>query len=153
MRSSTLRAPALFARYALIGAACIAAVAACGTASSTPPAGAGSQAVSPESSPAGPEVSLDITVLGTPGTTARHWTLTCEPTGGTRPDAAAACIALLRVKTPFAPVPRGIECPMILASSGEATIKGTYFGQPVNTTIRDGGCTLSRWAELGQLVG
>jgi hypothetical protein len=157
MRSSTLRAPGLFARYVLIGAVCVAAVAACGTVSSTSPSGASSPAAAPApsaaSSPAAPKVSLDITVLGTPGTTARHWTLTCEPTGGTHPDAAAACIALLQAKSPFAPVPRGIECPMILASSGEATIQGTYFGQPVNTTIRDGGCTLSRWAELGQLVG
>jgi hypothetical protein len=42
---------------------------------------------------------------------------------------------------------------MILASSKVAIIQGSYFGQPVNTTLRDGGCTFSRWAELGQVIG
>jgi Subtilisin inhibitor-like len=97
-------------------------------------------------------VSLSITVTGSPGTAAEHWTLTCDPVGGTHPDAAAACADLLRAQTPFAAQPKGLECPMILASARVATIKGTYFGQPVNLTLRDGGCTLTRWSELGQVV-
>jgi hypothetical protein len=143
MRSSVVRGYAPFLRYSLIVAACAAAVTACGSASSGP------------SAAAAPKVSLNITVSSAPGSPARHWTLTCDPAGGTHPDPAAACVSLLRIKGPFVPQtqPKGLECPMILASSKEATIQGTYFGQPVNTTIRDGGCQLSRWAELGQIIG
>jgi subtilisin inhibitor-like len=98
-------------------------------------------------------VSLTITVSGPPGRAAQHWTLTCDPAGGTHPHPAAACADLLRTKRPFAPQPMGMECPMIMASSKVAVIQGTYFGDPVNSTIRDGGCTLSRWAQLGQVIG
>ena len=35
------------------------------------------------------------------------WTLRCDPTGGTHPDAQAACRDLLRAKNPFAPIPHG----------------------------------------------
>jgi hypothetical protein len=129
-------------RYVLIAAICVTAAAACGTAST------GGDAA------ASPKVSLSISVTASPGSPAEHWTLTCDPTGGTHPNPAAACADLLRVKAPFASTaqPKGLECPMILASSKVATIKGTYFGQPVNTTLRDGACDLSRWAELGQVV-
>ena len=41
---------------------------------------------------------------------------------------------------------------MILASSGEAAIQGSYYGQKVNSTIRDGGCTLGLWQALGLVV-
>jgi Subtilisin inhibitor-like len=151
MRSSVVRGYAPFLRYSLLVAACAATVTACGSASSGPSAGAGSPA---GSSAAAPKVSLSITVSSAPGSPAQHWTLTCDPVGGTHPDPAAACEDLFRVKTPFAdqPQPKGLACPMILASSKEVTIKGTYFGQPVNTTLRDGGCQLSRWAQLGQII-
>jgi hypothetical protein len=153
MKSSVIRWYAPFLRYSLIVAASAAAVTACGSASSGPATGARSPAAS--SASAAPKVSLNITVSSGPGSPAQHWTLTCDPVGGTHPDPAAACVSLLRVKGPFVPQKqtRGLECPMILASSKEATIQGTYFGQPVDTTIRDGGCQLSRWAELGQVVG
>jgi Subtilisin inhibitor-like len=143
MRPFNVRAYAPCIRYVLIAATCAAAAAACGSASS--PGGV--------SRPAAPKVSLNITVTAAPGSPAQHWTLTCDPAGGTHPDPAAACAELQRVQGgPFAPQPKGIECPMILASSKAATFQGTYFGQPVNTTIRDGGCTLNRWAQLGQVI-
>jgi hypothetical protein len=146
MKPSILRSHLPLVRCLVAVAACTAAVAACGTATSGGSAAGGSP------SPAAPKVSLNITVSGAPGSTAKHWTLTCEPAGGTHPDPAAACRQLLGVKGPFAPEPKGMECPMILASTKEVTIQGTYLGQPVNTVLRDGGCTLSRWTELGQLV-
>lgn len=133
------------ARYFLIAATCAAAAAACGTATSSGPGGG--------STPAPPKVSLSITVSGSPGSPARHWTLTCDPAGGTHPNPAAACADLIRAKGPSAPQPKGLDCPMILASAKVATIQGTYFGQRVNSTLHDGGCTLSRWAELGQVIG
>jgi hypothetical protein len=164
MRQTVFRTRAASSRcaaslyYVLIAVACAAAVAACGSATapssagSGSPAGGGSPAAS-HSSAAAPKVSLSITVSGSPGIPEQHWTLTCDPAGGTRPDPAAACADLLRARGPFYAQPKGLMCPMIMVSAKVATIHGTYYGQPVNTTIRDGGCGLSRWAELGQVIG
>ena len=101
--------------------------------------------------PRAPKVSLDIKVSGGPGKPTKHWTLQCDPAGGTHPDPAKACAVLLKAKTPFAPVPKGVACPMILAGSKTAIVKGTYFGQHVDTTFIQGGCQLARWAKIGQI--
>ncbi len=133
-----------YAPRVLPAAACLVAAAACGSATQSASA----------NDPIIPRVSLSVTVSGTPGSPAQHWTLTCDPAGGTHPDPAAACADLLRTGDPVvAPQPKGLECPMILASSKVAVIQGTYFGRRVNTTIRDGGCDFSLWARLGQVLG
>jgi Subtilisin inhibitor-like len=126
----------------MIAAACAGLVTACGS-----QAAPGSPAASPKPAP---KVSLDIRVSGV-GSTARHWTLQCDPAGGTHPDPAAACQVLLKAKNPFAPVPKGIMCPMIIVGAKRAVVKGTYFGQHVNTTFTQGGCQLARWAKIGQI--
>jgi hypothetical protein len=129
-----------FAPLVLAGTACLAATAACGSAAARPSA-------------APPKVSLNITVSAAPGRPQQHWTLTCDPTGGTHPDPAAACADLLRTGDPMiAPQPKSLECPMILASPKTAVIQGRYDGRPVNTTIRDGGCGFTLWTKLGQVV-
>jgi hypothetical protein len=129
-------------------ALCALAVAACGSAAG--PAQAGPASATPRPSA---KVSLVIDVTPQPGAKAEHWTLQCEPTGGTHPDAAAACHQLLAAKRPFAPIPHGIMCPMIPATGQQtATVKGTWFGTPVDTTFsRLGSCAAVRWAELGQV--
>ena len=132
------------ARYLLIAAICAAAATACG--SSPAPAGSAAPA-----SPAAPKVSLDIKVSGAPGTAPRHWTLQCDPPGGTDPHPAQACAILLKAKAPFAPPPKNVACPMILASAKTAKVTGTYFGQRVDTTFIQGGCDLARWAKIGQI--
>ncbi|MGO8726617.1 MAG: SSI family serine proteinase inhibitor [Streptosporangiaceae bacterium] len=148
MRSQTPRTRSR-APYQLIGGvpamtAVLIGAAACGSA--TAPGAASS------SSPAAPKVSLSITVTKETGETPRHWTLQCDPAGGTAPDAAAVCRGLMTMKDPFATPPPHQICPMILASSGRATVTGTWFGATVNRTIVDGGCDLSRWHMLGQIV-
>ena len=132
------------ARYLLIAAICAAAATACG--STTAPAGAAAPA-----SPAPPKVSLDIRVSGGPGSPAEHWTLQCDPVGGTHPDPAKACATLLKAKAPFAAPPKGVACPMIMESSKSAKVTGTYFGQHIDTTFIQGGCQLPRWAKIGQI--
>ncbi len=137
------------APYQLIGsvpamAALLAGAAACGSAAAP---GAAST-----SSPPAAKVSLSITVARESGATPRHWTLQCDPAGGTAPDAGAICRSLLAVKDPFATPPPHQICPMIMASSGRATVTGTWFGMKVSRTIVDGGCDLSRWHMLGQIV-
>jgi hypothetical protein len=124
-------------------------VAACGSA----PAPASGAPAPGSSSPAAPRGSLTVTVYNGPSKPISHWTLQCDPPGGTHPDAAAACGALLGMKDPFAPVQKqGAECPMILASARRATFTGTWFGQKVNLTILDGTCSLARWTQFGQVV-
>ncbi len=123
------------ARYLLIAAVCAAVATACGA------------APAPASSPAAPaapaKVSLDIRVTGGSGGAA-NWTLRCDPTGGSHPSPAAACKVLLRANDPFAPVPRGMMCPMIVAGTREAKVTGIYFGRHIDTTFSQGGCQEAR---------
>jgi hypothetical protein len=141
MKPDTLRVRA-GARYFLIAAVCAAAATACG---STAAPGAASKPA------AAPKVSLEITVSSKPGARAQQWTLRCDPAGGTHPDPAAACAVLLKAKNPFAPLPRGIMCPMILAGTKTARVKGIYFGKQVDTTLTEGGCHLAQWEQIGQI--
>jgi hypothetical protein len=131
------------ARYLVIAAICAAAATACG--SKPAPAGVGSAPA-----PA-PKVSLDITVSTTPNAPSKHWTLQCEPAGGTHPNPAAACAVLLKAKNPFAPLPKGIMCPMIRVGTKTAIVKGTYFGKHIDTKLSPGGCQLAQWEKIGQI--
>jgi hypothetical protein len=100
-----------------------------------------------------PKVSVNLSITHGTGTKAVHWTLRCEPAGGTEPDPAAACKTLLGVKDPFAAAPRRLHvmCPMILASAEEVTVTGTWFGHKVHRVIVDGGCDVGLWSEIGQV--
>jgi hypothetical protein len=95
-------------------------------------------------------VSLVIKVTGAPGVPPRRWTLRCDPVGGTHPDAAKACRVLLHAKNPFAPLPRGATCP-VNGIARTATIKGTWFGHPVDAIFIQNGCGSPRWANIRQI--
>ncbi|HEY7144727.1 MAG TPA: SSI family serine proteinase inhibitor [Streptosporangiaceae bacterium] len=161
--------------YLLTAAACAVLVTACGSSAATGGAAAGGTApagtasggpasngtASPGPSSGGSggagqsgpaKVSLDIQVSHGPGTAIRRWTLRCEPAGGTHPDPAAACRALLHAKNPFGPLPKGIMCPMIVQGAEVAKVRGSYLGRPVNITMEKGGCWLARWNEFGQKI-
>ncbi len=98
------------------------------------------------------KISLRVSFSGSAGTAPEHYTLRCEPTGGTVRDAAAACGKLMkRGASLFAPLRVQMACPMVMASAGRATVTGTYLGRHVHELVVDGGCDLSRWAELGQI--
>jgi hypothetical protein len=134
------------ARCLLVAAVCAAAATACGS----KPAPSGATASGSTPAPA-PKVSLDITVSTKPGVPPKHWTLRCDPAGGTHPDPAAACAVLLKAKNPFAPPPKGVMCPMIRVGTKTAIIKGTYFGKHIDMTLVQGGCQLAEWAKIGQI--
>jgi hypothetical protein len=142
--------PALRAggRSILIAAACAATVTACGSAHSAGTAAGGAAA-----SAHAARVSLSIQVAGKPGAKLEHWTLRCEPAGGTHPDPQAACGVLLHAKTPFAAVPDHVMCPMIVAGTQTqtATVKGTWFGKHIDTIFNRSGCGLLRWQKIGQI--
>jgi hypothetical protein len=133
------------AGYLLAAILCVATAAACGSATSTSSA--------PKPAKPAAKVFLTVVVTPTPGATPKRWTLRCDPAGGTHPDAKAACRALLAAKNPFAPIPRGIMCPMIVAGPQKATITGTFFGQRVASNFSRAGCEATRWAKLGVVFG
>ncbi len=133
------------AGYLLAAIFCVVTAAACGSATST--------ASAPKPAKPAAKVSLTVVVTPTPGATPKRWTLRCDPAGGTHPEAKAACRALLAAKNPFAPIPRGIMCPMIVAGPQKATITGTFFGQHVASDFSRAGCEATRWAKLGVVFG
>jgi hypothetical protein len=135
------------ARYLLPAALCVITAAACGSVTST------SSAPKPSASAPAAKVSLTVVVKASPGATPKRWTLRCDPAGGTHPDPKAACRQLLTAKNPFAPIPRGIMCPMIAAGPQRATISGVFFGQHVASHFARTGCEATRWSELGDVFG
>ena len=149
----------LASRWAAAGA-CALLAAACGSTAapgSGAPANGGSSPSSPAASSSGPtttaaaKISLDVSFSGSPTTPAAHYTLRCEPAGGTVANPAAACARLMRGASLFGPLPAHVACPMIMADAGRAIVTGSYLGRPVHETIVDGGCDVSRWAKLRQV--
>jgi len=88
---------------------------------------------------------------GTP--VVKHWTLNCEPSGGGQANADAACTALLKLKHPFAPLPAGVACPMLLLSNRKIVVTGTWFGVRVHRIVVDGGCDIALFSKLDKLFG
>jgi len=132
-----------------------AAIAACGLVAagcgSTAAPSSATHGTSSAGTTAAAKVSLSFTLTGGGTTVPKHWTLRCDPTGGTAPDAAAACSRLLKLKTIFRPQPTKVMCPMIIADARTYIISGTFLGAPVHESIIDGGCDLARWSNLNQV--
>ncbi|WP_372594110.1 SSI family serine proteinase inhibitor [Actinotalea sp.] len=114
----------------------------------------------PGPSPSAPDVAaatsltvvLDETGTGPTTTT----TLTCDPLGGTHPDAAAACAAIEAAggASAFDPVPPRTACTEQYGGPQTATVRGTVDGTPVNADFdRTNGCEISRWDRLAVLLG
>jgi Subtilisin inhibitor-like len=132
-----------------IAVAAVAALAACGS-GHTVSGGQGTPAATSSAGPARPAVSLVITLTARPGAKPVTWTLQCDPSGGTHPDAAAACRALAAAKNPFAPVPKGMMCPMIVGGPATAKIAGTWHDVNINAVFSQAnGCQASRWRKIG----
>jgi hypothetical protein len=119
--------------------------AACGTAAA-PRAGGGQVATNPAS-----KAKLQV-VETEQGGQARHWSLRCDPAGGTMPDAAAACRLLATDATILHPVrATHIRCPAIMANARTFTITGTWYGAKLHAVVADGGCDLRRWSKMAQI--
>jgi hypothetical protein len=130
-------------QYLVTGLAA-AAVAMAGCSSSTSPDGKANHA----------KVVLSFEVNHGPGTpVTRSWTLNCEPAAGTKAGAAAACTALLKLKDPFAPLPQGVACPMILLSDEKIVVTGRWFGTRVHRVVVDGGCDMALFRTLDRIFG
>jgi Subtilisin inhibitor-like len=131
----------------------VTALAACGSSHTSSSGQAATHAPTGTSSTR-PAVSLVITLTARPGAKPVTWTLQCDPTGGTHPDAAAACSALAKAKSPFAPTPKGMMCPMIVSKPATAKVVGTWHDINVNAVFSQGnGCQTSRWDKIGPVFG
>ena len=119
--------------------------AACGSTAAAP-TGGGQVAVNPAS-----KAKLQV-VENTPGSQARHWSLRCDPAGGTMPNAAAACRLLATDATILHPIrDTHIMCQTITANVRTFTITGTWHGTKLHEVVTDGGCDLRRWSRMAQI--
>jgi len=124
-------------------------------------AGCGSgtdETVTPQApaSESGATVTTDLTIVSDDGAgKTETWTLTCDPAGGTHPDAAAACAALASDKGAKAipAVAKDMMCTQQYGGPQTAKITGTWKGQAVNASFsRTNGCEISRWTALKGLL-
>jgi hypothetical protein len=76
---------------------------------------------------------------------ARTATLTCDPDGGSHPDPATACNALLAHEDALAPVAGDVACTEIYGGAQIATISGAAFRARFDRT---NGCEIARWDAL-----
>lgn len=136
-------------RLMLLAGLAAAAIAVTGCASGSSGGGASNGGSGGGRTPA--KVSLMFQVTHGKGPAVQHWTLRCEPAGGTHPAATATCASLLKLKNPFAPQNKHVNCPMILRSDRRIVVTGTWFGQKVHRVVLDGGCDLGLYTKLHQI--
>ena len=115
-------------------------------ASSTGPSSNTGPSSSAPGSPSSTPSVLTVVVRGGPAGT-QTWTLTCDPVGGTHPNAEAACAALTAMgDQAFAPLPTGMMCTQIYGGPQTATVRGTWQGAAVDASFaRTDGCQIGRW--------
>ena len=130
-----MRAP-----WLILTAACLAAASACG---------GSDHATLPSSSP--PSARLEIVIQ--PGFVAnahtQRYRLTCNPSGGSLPHAAAACAALARDPHLLDPLP---GCSKVIPDTGSRTITGSFAGKAVDLRFSCPAGT-RRWGRLASLLG
>jgi hypothetical protein len=112
--------------------------------------GCGAGTADTGSAPAHPRYDLTITYWpegrGGPSTTG---TLTCGPNGGTHPDPAEACAALLAHPEAVHPLPGDVACTQIFGGNQVATVEGPRLRAVFNRT---NGCEIARWDALAVVL-
>ncbi|MDR2987589.1 MAG: subtilase-type protease inhibitor [Nocardiopsaceae bacterium] len=143
------RLPGRFVLAAVI--ACALAVAGCSASTSSPNTNGGGGGGGGGNTA---KVTLKFQMKNQTANTGKPETLTCDPTGGTESGAASACSALLNLKkkNPFAPVAKGIACPMLLRSNKKILVTGTWFGVTVHRLVVDGGCDIDLFDSLNKIL-
>jgi len=103
---------------------------------------------------AGPSASprYDVTITYWPegrGSEARSATLTCDPDGGSHPNPAKACDALLEHEDALNPVAGDVACTQIYGGPQLATVSG---GGVHALLSRTNGCEIARWEALAPVL-
>jgi hypothetical protein len=94
----------------------------------------------------------DVTVVYWPSgqdRESREATLTCDPDGGSHPNPAAACAALLENEDALRPVPGNVACTQIYGGAQLATITGADLHASFS---RQNGCEIARWDALAPVL-
>ena len=88
-----------------------------------------------------------LTLTGWPqgeGGPSHEWTLSCDPVGGSLPDAAEACSKLTAAM--LEPLPPDTICTQIYGGPQTARVQGTFEGSAVDARFnRSNGCEIHRW--------
>ena len=136
-------------RTALAGLVTAAVLAGCASPSSGPGRSSGPGGTT------APVTSLQVRLEPGTSTAPTTWTLTCDPAGGTHPQAVGACAQLEAAKAdPFAETPAGVMCSMIYGGAQIATVTGTFKGHRVDTRFaRTNGCEVARWQIVSVFLG
>jgi hypothetical protein len=101
------------------------------------------------SAPAKPRYELTVTYWPSGrGGEARTATLQCDPDGGSHPDPAKACDALLSHEEALEPVGGDVACTELYGGPQVATLSGTAHAR----LSRVNGCEIARWDALAPLV-
>jgi hypothetical protein len=97
--------------------------------------------------------SLVVSYKQTPQSQIQKWTLKCNPTGGTLPQAKNACKQLLKIAQPFAAPDPDQMCSQIFESEEVATVKGSWKGKKISAKYsKTNSCEIARWAALKFLL-
>ncbi len=79
--------------------------------------------------------------------------LTCDPAGGTHPQAEEACAALASDPEALEPVPTESACTLIYGGPEQADVVGTLDGEEISATFnRSGGCEIDRWDRMAAVL-
>jgi Subtilisin inhibitor-like len=99
-------------------------------------------------------VELWISLHDSPSSPVLHWTLTCQPNGGTLPGPGRACGQLQGINRPFGPMATGVMCPMIDFGSQTASVTGYWYGSWISVRLsRSDGCQEARWNKIISALG
>ena len=103
-----------------------------------------------DSAPVAPRYDLTITYWPAgPQGEQRTATLSCDPDGGTHPDPAKACDAILQHEDALAPVDPNAACTEIYGGDQVATVTGDELEASFS---RANGCEIARWDALAPLL-
>jgi hypothetical protein len=94
----------------------------------------------------------DLTITYWPvgrGGESQSATLTCDPDGGSHPNVAQACDALLNHEDALRPVAGNVACTEIYGGPQLATVSGSGVHASFNRT---NGCEIARWEALAPLL-
>jgi hypothetical protein len=102
--------------------------------------------------PAGTDLTITVWLQGGEGAS-EELTLTCDPPGGTHPNAEEACTALQADPSALDPLPPDSVCTQIYGGPEEAEIVGTLNGEQVNAQFsRQNGCEIDRWMRMAGIL-
>ena len=80
----------------------------------------------------------------------QHFTLTCNPAGGTVPKPASACAALAAHPALLTSAP---ACSVGMPDVGSKAVTGTWQGKPVSISYRGCDGDNARWVAMARALG